>query len=102
MMNQLVDRVVAGLGILCQQRLQNCDFIQFDVRRFEVQRAPAIAQVFQHRWRQVFPRVERRVIFRAVAVLVHSGQLELRRRAVVVSLKRIGFNIDFRAGEGVT
>jgi len=102
MLNQPVNRVVAGLGILFQQRLQNCDFIQFDVSRFEVQRAPAIAQVIQHRLRQVFAGVECRVLFQAVLVLLHVSEPESRRSAVVMPLKRIRFDVDFRAGGGVT
>ena len=102
MLNQLVNRVVAGLGILRQQWLQNCGLIQFDVGRFEVQRTPAFAQVLQHRWRQVVARVECRVLFQAVLVLLHVSESEPRRSAVVMPLKRIRFNVDFRAGGGVT
>lgn len=101
MMNQIIHRVVASLRIDFQQRLQNGDFMQSDISRFEVQRTPAIAQVIQHRLRQVFAGVECRVLFQAVAILLHVGEPELRRVAVVMPLKRIRFNVDFRAGGGV-
>ncbi len=102
MMNQLVNGVVAGLEILLQQGLENRDLMQTDSGRFEVQRAPAISQVFQHRWRQVLAGVECRVLFQAVLVLLHVSEPELCRSAVVMPLKRIRFNVDFRAGGGVT
>jgi hypothetical protein len=101
-MNQFIHRVVASLRIDFQQRLQNCDFMQSDISRLKVQRAPAIAQVIQHRWRQVLAVVECRVLFQAVLVLLHVGESKFRRSAVVMSLKWLGFSVDFRAGGGVT
>ncbi len=58
MMNQCVDRVVAGLGIVFQQWAQQRQFRQLDSGRLDMEFTPPLTQVVESRCRYVRSRVE--------------------------------------------